>query len=310
MSLPRLLDRKHFAWRGLCLVAWAAVMTLILAPWVARADDKPSPKQLSKWPIDLAHPEQGIPTEKERNEDPLQFGYWIQDVAAKAGTAAKLGDHATAVKLYETLAKAVPDRAIGLLKACEEYEALGDLNNAINACGGALLADGLRVSDYTHFVRLMLSKPGDLGEKDQAALAKVVEHMREDPQGRPFAADVECQVGTRTTNVAQLEECTTELAARAPDDAKTLTYQWALAVAKGKFDDARAIGRRAGAAGVPAASVEAMERTASSQETARRWRRFFVAAGAALGLMALGLGVRFRRKLFGMMGSSGAPAQA
>ena len=103
---------------------------------------------------------EGIPSEAERNADPLEFGYWIQDVAAKAARASKNGDHLTAARLYGALGKAVPDRAVNFVKMCEEYEALGDLAKAADACGDALLRDGARVSDYSRFVHLMLTKPG------------------------------------------------------------------------------------------------------------------------------------------------------
>jgi hypothetical protein len=295
--------------------ATVGAITLALGSALARADDEPAlqeptpaPKLLSKWSIDVDHPDRAIPSEADRNADPIQFGYWLQDLVAKATAAALKGDHATAARLYEALGQAVPDRAVGLSKACDEYEALGDRDKAINACGGALLGDGLRVVDYTHFVGLVLGKPGDLSPRDEGALAKVIDHMREDPAGRELAPDVECQVGTRMSNVAQLEECTAELSARAPNDVKTVTYEWALAVAKGQFDDARAIGERARAAGVPAENLEAMDRMTAARERRRRWERFFAALGGAILLAAIGLGVRFWRRWLVSSGGASTPA--
>jgi tetratricopeptide (TPR) repeat protein len=254
--------------------ALAAVTLLVLlagsAP--ARADGRPAPGQnLSKWPINMEHPEDFIPPVEERNADPLQFGYWIQDIAANAEHASKQGDHETAVKLYAALGKAVPDRAISYIKMCEEYEVMGDLSQAANACGQAILRDGVHVADYTRFVHLMLTKRGDLREKDIAALSMVLDHMKKDPAGADVAADLECQVGTRTSNVLQLRECTGALAAKAPDDPKTITYLWALAVAEGRFDDAKKLGERAKAAGVSDDGVEEMRRATASNESRHRW---------------------------------------
>jgi tetratricopeptide (TPR) repeat protein len=253
-------------------IAALTLVVLLAGPSPARADGRPAPGQnLSKWPINMEHPEDFIPPEQERNADPLQFGYWIQDVAANAEHASKQGDHETAVKLYAALGKAVPDRAISYVKTCEEYEVMGDLSQAANACGQAILRDGVHVSDYTRFVHLMLTKPGDLRDKDIAALAMVLDHMKKDPTGAEAAADLECQVGTRTSNVLQLRECTGALAAKAPDDPKTITYLWALAVAEGRFDDARKLGERAKAAGVSDDGVEAMRRATASNESRHQW---------------------------------------
>jgi tetratricopeptide (TPR) repeat protein len=228
---------------------------------------------LSKWKIDDEQPDRDIPDEKARNADPLEFGYWLQDLALKGEQASARGDHAAAVKFYVTMAKAVPDSAVSYVKACEEYEALGDITNAIDTCGGALTQDGVKVGDYTHFVHLVLSRPGPLGDKQAAAVTNVIKHMKENPDARNAADDLECEVGVRTSNVVQLRECTAALAARAPDDPKTVTYEWALAIQEGRFDQARKLIERAGSLGVP---IDAMKQTTVSSEK-RYWLRLLVA---------------------------------
>ncbi|MGO8998258.1 MAG: hypothetical protein ACLQVI_33475 [Polyangiaceae bacterium] len=283
-ALARLRRRASLA------TSTATLLSMALVFWVpiVRAEEGPAPG-ISKWPVDLEHPEKGIPSEKERNADPLQFGYWLQDVVAKAEHASKSGDHLTASRLYGALAAAVPDRAIGFVKLCEELEALGDLAKASSACGDALLRDGVRVMDYSHFVRLMLTKPGPLAEKDTKALAAVLKHMKDDPAGRDAVPDLECQVGARTSDVSQLEECTAILSARAPNDPKTLSYEWALAVAEGRFEDARKLGERARVSGVPAENVAAMDRATASTQAHRRWEMIFSVAGVALFIALAGL---------------------
>jgi hypothetical protein len=260
------------------------------SPSVARADVPPAPQHgwLSKWPIDDAHPEAAIPPENERNADPLQFGYWLQDLTWKAERSSAHGDHAAAARYYHALAVAVPDRAVGFLKECEEHEALGHRDEAVEACGQALLRDGLTVHDYDHFVQLELGQPRPLTEKETAALAQVIAHMKEDPAGRDAAADVECQVGARTSNVAQLEACTTALAARGPEDARLVSYRWALAVAKGDRDEAAALIARAPAAGVAPQDVERMSRT--TQETMRQQTLRLLLSVVAIVLLVAGLG--------------------
>ncbi len=295
-TLAHAIRRGGLRSRGLATIA--AVGIVLLAPSVARAaappGEAPSSGWLSQWPIDDDHPEDGIPNDAARNGNPLEFGYWLQDVTLKAERADKRGDHAAAARFYATLAKAVPDRAIAFSKMCEEYQALGDREKAINACGDALLRAGARVGDYESFVHLVVSKPGKLSDKEVAALGNVLQHMKEDPQGKSAADRIECEIGVRTSNVAQLRECTQALVATAPNDPKTVTYQWALAVAEGKFDEADKLVDRAGALGV---HVEAMRQTTLQGAKQHRLTLFVVFASALLvgfGLLAGRAAIRRR----------------
>jgi hypothetical protein len=297
----RRIARRRLVRTGLPASA-ALAAAMFASGATAHADPPPVPQHgwLSKWPIDDEHPEAKIPSESERNADPLQFGYWLQDLTWKAEVASKRGDHAASARYYHAIGVAVPDRAIGFSKACEEYEALGQLDPAIEMCGQALLRDGLTVSDYEHFVHLVLSRPRPLDDKETAALAQVIAHMKEDPAGRDVVDDLECQVGARTSNVAQLEECTAALSVRAPDDSRTISYRWALAVAKGDGDEADRLVERAKAAGVGAGDVERMSRTTRDSVRQRAVRFIlFVAAIALLlvGLGTLGRSIAARRKL-------------
>jgi tetratricopeptide (TPR) repeat protein len=272
-------------------VVWAA---LSMGGSAAYAEAAPTPPAgwLSKWPVNDDDPVGSIPNDKDRNADPLQFGYWIQDLIAKAEHASKHGDHARSAKLWAALGVAVPDRAIAFSKACDEYEATGDHDKAIDACGQALLREGLTVNDYVRFVHVVLAKPGPLAPKETAALGQVLDHMKADDAGRTVAINLECEVGVRTSNVKQLQECTTALSATAPDDAKTISYEWALAVLENKFAQARQLIEQAKAKGVDGAGLENMERTTS--EGARHyWTRLALWLGCfALLLTATGLAGR------------------
>src|SRR5262249_10570127 len=147
--------------------------------------------------------------------------------------ASESGDHAKAARFYETLTAAVPDRAVGMIKACEEYEAMGDRARAIDRCGSALLRDGTTVKDYDRFVRLVLAKNGALADNEKAALTHVLAHMKGEPKAQDAAVDLTCEVGARLSDAPMLRECADALAARDPSGVKAVTYQWALAVAEG-----------------------------------------------------------------------------
>ena len=271
--------------RGAAVVVATAVLCLL--PRAALADEKaPAHGWLSKLPIDDDHPEKSIPSEKQRNDDPMEFGYWLQDIALKAEHASGKGDHAAAARYYVAMTIAVPDHAVGFVKMCKEYEDMGDRERAVSACGDALLRDGTLVRDYTHFVHLLLAKPGPLTDKETAALGQVLEHMKEDPASHDVVNDIECEIGVRTSNTAMLKDCTTAFAAASPDDAKTITYEWALAVQEGNFSQANKLIEQARTLGVPSSSVAEMQHATATNEKRHRIRVLLVTLGIALFLGA------------------------
>ncbi len=285
--------------RGAAIAGAVLGAALVLTPHVAAADvPGQQPGMLSKWPIDDNNPQASLPSEKERNKDPLEFGYWLQDLILRAEVYSKHGKHDVAVKLYTTLAMAVPERAVAFTKMCEEYETLGDLEKATASCEAALLRDGLMVKDYERYVRLVLAKPGALTARQTKALDEVLAHMREDPSGRAAAEALDCEVAVRTSNAGELEACVARRAATAPHAPETVSYAWALAVLKG--DQAAAATRldEARAAGIQPERVAGMEVVMAGHARQRRFRVGLALAAAALFLGALGFALvsRLRRR--------------
>jgi hypothetical protein len=285
VTLVRALRRRGTGMRRAALVTAAALLGTALLVSPARAAEageaqtQPQPHGgwLSKWAIDDAHPDAAIPTEKARNADPMEFGYWLQDLALKAERASARGDHAGAARFYEALATAVPERAVGYARACDEYEALGDRAKAAERCGAALLHDGLTVKDYAHFVHLVLAKRGPLDEREVAALGQVLGHMKDDPAGKAAEPELSCEVGVRTGDLERLEACSTTLLASSPSDPRSIAYRWALAVRRGDWREASSLVNEAQSGGVGAEGVEAM--------------RQVTAAGSAHHSKSVGLGV-------------------
>jgi tetratricopeptide (TPR) repeat protein len=265
-------------------VAWAQG-----PPPTTRAAPKAA---LSDWPVDDDNPAGSIPSESRRNSDPLQFGYWIQDLIMKAEHAAKRGNHEQAAKYWEALGIAVPDRSIAFSRLCDEYEADSDYDRAIEACGQALLREGLTVQDYAHFVHVVLAKPGPVEPKEAAALGQVLEHIRTEDAAHDVLHDLECQVGMRTANVPLLKECTAALVATSPDDPKTLSYRWALAMQENRFRDATKLIEAAKAKGAKPEGIASMERT-TAEGKRLYWRRVSLwTACLTLLLGAMGVGAR------------------
>jgi tetratricopeptide (TPR) repeat protein len=270
-------------------VVAAALGILALGPvHLAAADVKPKPgAPLSTWSIDDADPESKIPSEADRNKDPLNFGYWLQDMIQKGEVASKRGDHQMALKYFRALVQAVPDRGGGYAKACEEYEALGDREHAIASCGAVLLLEGVTLDDYAHYVRLVLGKAGALTKEDVKKVDGVIDHLGADPAAHPLADLLECEFGTRISDVEKLQKCVSNLSTIAPDDLKTIEYQWVLALHKNNFADARQAIVRARQAGVTGKDAANMEAATAAKERSHTWILRLICI--SLGLLAAGL---------------------
>jgi tetratricopeptide (TPR) repeat protein len=300
-SLRRRLRRDASQGSSTGSTAAAAVFAAILAfAGHARADLPPAPPgaMLSDWAIDDKDPEGHVPTQAQLNADPLQAGYWIQDLILKAQVASKHGDHEAAVKYYRAMYKAVPDKAGALRYLCNEYDTLGQIDNAVNACGQALMLNGLTVNDYVHFLRLILGKPGMLSPKEVLAATNVIAHLKSEDAGRDIGNELECELGVRTSDRKQLRECTTALGATAPNDPKTIGYEWALAMLEGDIGGARRFLTEAGKAGVSEEKIKIMQQAVTTA-TGRQNRAFGLTAAGLLillGAISYGLVAKVRRR--------------
>lgn len=287
--------------RRATVAAASALVFAMLATEKARAAE-PAPDgtgliagHLSKHPIDDSNPEQSVPTNEQRDGDPIQFGYFIMDLGDHAEWAIKKGDHKKAAGLYRALVKAVPDMAVGYVKACEQYELAKDIPSAIVFCAGALSAKGVKLADYSHYARLTLGKQ-TLTPADITTLDFVVAHLEEDPKTASVALDIECTLGTHEGDLKRLEDCAPKLAAISPDSPKTLFYEWARAIqkkdyaaAEGFLAKARAVSPRGEqVAQMEKATLDAMPAWRKGLRAFRDWRfGATVSVALFLGLAAL-----------------------
>ena len=99
--------------RRRCTAVAAAVgVTLCISAFSGNAladGTAPESENLTSWTINDKDPENSIPS-LATNKNPLEFGYWIQDVVAKGLDASKNGDHEAAARYFPAIVKAVPDR--------------------------------------------------------------------------------------------------------------------------------------------------------------------------------------------------------
>jgi hypothetical protein len=272
-----------------------AAVVLIATSFIggtARAE--PMPKgDLSSFRINDTNPEASVPSPDAQMNNPLQFGYYLQDLAARAERAAKKGNHAAAARLYGALTKASPTVAYGPRQMCTELEAAGDPPNAILACRTAITRLGSTVSDYVRFVTLVLATKGPLPAGEREELDSVIDHMKEEQTLGYLPTILGCEVAVRFDDFATAKSCADELAKVAPKDQRTITLQWALAVHNNDRSAAMNLMARAKEAGMSQAGLARMQ--AGSRALNRRWMQHLVLLTIAVALVGAGVWFTLRR---------------
>ncbi len=305
--------------RGTAVIATTVFLALGSAGTPVHAEDsapKDAPEaepaqrwQLSSFPINFDDPESRIPSQADRDKNPLQFGYFLQDLNTEAMKAERKGDWRSAVKFWRAAAKAVPDMAVGFGKACRAYQVLGEVDNALQFCARALNREGSTVEDYLRYAELVTARRAALSSIEIEDLDAIVKHLREKGDQVGPAAVVECRVGVKLEDRARLERCTQVLGKLSPQDPHTLTFQWSYAMLRKDYREAKRL----------LASMEksSMNRQALAQareatdKASAWWRlpltdwRYAVALGVALVSAVLGL-LLLRRRLSRLDASTGA----
>jgi tetratricopeptide (TPR) repeat protein len=272
--------------------------------------------QLSHFVINFDDPESQIPTIKERNLDPLEFGYFLQDLAAEALKAERKKDYRYAVKFWRASAKAVPDEAIGFSRVCRTYQILEERENALPYCARALVLHGATAEDYLRFSDLMVASPGALTADEIKDMDEAIAHLRAQPDAAEVkvagpAAVMECQLGVKEDDEKRLANCTSILAKTAPNDPHTLTFQWSLAMKRHDYSEARRLLAQMATTKMLPDAQEKLR--AATDKAATWWRRPFTDPRYGFGtlfVIALGalLVIRKRAQLREMPPPGAAPA--
>jgi tetratricopeptide (TPR) repeat protein len=273
----------------------ALALTLVLGPRTARATGiEPLSTQFH---INHADPESTVPTDAEKNAKPLEFGYYLQDLIAFAMAADKSGDHLGAARYYRAFAKAVPDESIAFQKLCESLQKAGQREQAMAACRDALGRPGIDVNDYARYATLVLAKQGALTDDELEDLNTIVEHLRKDPGTRTAGIHIQCELAMHNSDVSLLQQCSGELAATAPNDPKTISFQWAAAMRAGNGAEARRLVQRARVNGMKPAGLQKMEEATDALDSGfgRRALKAGVVVVSVFGAVLLAL-VQWRRR--------------
>jgi hypothetical protein len=291
------------------VAAAVAFALALVGPAAARADEPagsgdgmsvpvdphamPDPrKDLSHFKIDDANPEASVPTLEQRNKGPLQFGYYIQDLVTRGERSAKQGDHAAAARYYRALSAASSDTAVGPRRLCEELEAAHDLPGAVIACRTTLTRGGVTAGDYTRFVHVALAKPGPLLPLEEKELAAVIDHVSAEAQLGALVPVLRCEVALRAHDMPALESCARQLATSAPNDPKTVSFQWAVALDRQDRAAAEHLVERAREVGVAPDGVARMEAATNAMSRQRTGRLMLVVLAVVVAGVILALGAR------------------
>lgn len=294
-------------------------MIVALAPMPAAAQaqgQEPAPKatgeapetpqslqwQLSKeFPIDESEIEASVPSKKARDRNPLEYGYFIQDLLEGAAGAHKRGDDYVVVAYYRALVKAVPERAKSWGKLCEAYATVNDHERAAKMCGTALALPGVELQDYLRFVRETLRIPGPPSPETVGRLKNVLEHLDKQPNIEGTTAHLRCEVAVALSDAKMLEGCTAALTRLEPNKTETVVYQWTLAMMRGQNEAAGRLLERAKKLKLPSENIERMQ--ALTGGGSRRWIWTGVAAALFM-LAAVGALMVARRRRGGQLASA------
>jgi hypothetical protein len=280
-----------------CLLVGAATLALgLAAARPAHAATPQSVERLSAVKIDPARPELSVPTLKQQNANPIEFGYYLQDLISLGNAAGKSGDHELEVRYDRALAIALPNRSLAFGRLCEALLAAGtDRRGAIASCRSALSREGVTAADYQRYVRAVLGQPDPIPDSDKTDLDAALAHLATQPDAALLLEQLRCDIALRGHDLRTLEACSNALAAKAPNDAKTISFQWALAIERHDGSAARRLIKRARAAGMSADGLERMERVTGAGWRGRVRLVVWSLVLAAVSTLVLGAVFRFLR---------------
>lgn len=254
----------------------------------------------SKFPIDEDDPIASVPSVEQRNADPLEFGYWLQDMVHRADVPFQEGKWGEAIKYYEALRVALPETAINYSKLCTAYENLGDLANAEASCWTGMRYPGTKVITYYQYLRIAIAMLPETADGDAKKLrldriSQTLGHLRaaapqvkdsmvaeevalrqagedvesgkpKDATAVPFEQQVElfaCQLGVVLNDATRLDQCIEALKAGGAPPKAVLPFEWArLRVAGAPAEQMNAFLAQAKRGAVPDTILSALRQSA------------------------------------------------
>ena len=139
----------------------------------------------TKWKVNDADPKSSIPSMADRNRDPLEFAYFLQDLAARAEGSFRRSDWHNAIRYYEALGHAVPESWVSFNRLCTAYGKQGRFAIAAGNCGKAITLPMAKVIDHIRLIEYSLKSerfgPAEVKGVEES-LAHLKKHVVDHPQ--------------------------------------------------------------------------------------------------------------------------------
>lgn len=193
------------------------------------------PLDKSHFEVDDSNPEKNLPTAEEAARSPLDFANMLNDLGMRVDAARARGDFAQAAKYDRAYLRLAPQRAGAYGALCRDYEALGQRDDAVQACANALQKEGVTVDDFVRFVRLVANRQGGVDPTELDDAHNAIDHLKSEPASRLIGNQVQCELSLKQDDEAALSECAGALRELAPNDPKSITYGWTLAIKRRDF---------------------------------------------------------------------------
>jgi hypothetical protein len=263
----------------------APLAIVLILVWSGTARATPSLPETAGFSINDANPEASVPSPEKQLDNPMAFSEFLQQLIERAQASTKNGAHTLAARYYAALTKAVPQRAYAFGKLCDSLAASGDRDNALTACRTALVREGATVGDFTRFVRLLLAKSDPLNASERKQVDVAIAQVAKQPKATIVTEKLRCELALHENDLPALGVCSAKLAVAAPNDPKTISYEWALALDRRDAPAARRLVERARRTGVHRDVVAKMQEAThalGASRTTRAVRWALVGAGGTL----------------------------
>jgi hypothetical protein len=256
--------------------------------WIASEGSQANSKPGQPIAFDYDHPEANIPTQEEANANPLEFGYYLMELARSADQAEDAKDWEKALKVYRAMSIASPKRGVGPRKACALLISLKRTLEAEAPCRAVLVREDSTLADFSRWLRIVVREAEKMSPDVLAYAHEAIEHLRKQPGGELTALQAACELAVHERTPLSAATCVPRLLELAPDEVTTLIFAWQAAVEAGQEDEANAFLERIRAKGVPQDAIDKlMNSAAASREDAESAASCLGCGGGSQLLLAL-----------------------
>lgn len=199
------------------------------------------------------------------------------------------GDWPTAINLYVDVIKISPNFVKGWRRLCEGYAYVGRPIDGAHACRQIFAAKQANAWDHSMLVHHLLTGPDGSKSAVRAEVKQLVaEAITMAPKER-WGYDAQCELAQLTNDFSSLKSCSQQLQQLAPDDRRSVSLAFVVALREQRFGEAQALIDRARGKGLDEAVLRDMQRTLDRQGPL--WRRMKtqwpLGLGAGLGAALL-----------------------